>query len=331
MRKRLLRLGWKWLKRRSHELEDRLIHILMEEHGAAYDAHELLSEPAWRQLFYEGVMEGLGFAKNRKAFRTLAESVPLQLLKRFRLQENEAMQAILFGAAGLLPSSRGLPHRENRIRVRRLRRRWRDVRRIIRRPLLHEADWLFFRLRPVNFPTARLAVMSFLLPGLFRDDSLRRIFSCFAAGAPPARAGLQILRNMFVVQPDEYWRGHLDFRNAGASRGIALGTGRIDSIILHLVVPAVMLRARLSGNRALAARARAMALVLSPLPSNGITRVMERDLLRGREGFRTAIIRQGMMHLWKEYCRKRRCGHCPLLPTGSAQRTTRGRTSPGGS
>ncbi len=127
LHKRLLRLGWERLKRRSHELEDRLRRILLEEHGPAYDAHELLSESAWRQLFYEGVMEGLGFAKNRKAFRALAESVPLQLLQNFRLQDNEVMQAILFGAAGLLPSSRGLPHKENRILVRRLRSRWRDA------------------------------------------------------------------------------------------------------------------------------------------------------------------------------------------------------------
>jgi hypothetical protein len=320
LRKRLLRLGWERLKQRSHELEDRLTFILMEEHGTSYDSHELLSESAWRQLFYEGVMEGLGFAKNRKAFRTLAESLPLRLLQQFQLQDNEVMQAILFGAAGLLPSSRGLPHKESRLIVRRLRRRWRALRHMIRRPLLNEADWLFFRLRPVNFPTARLAVMSFLLPALFRDDCLRRIFGCFAEGAPSARKRLQVLRNMFVIHPDEYWGGHLDFWSPVSSRGIALGTGRIDTIILHLVLPATILRAQLTGNRALATRARAIALALSPLPSNGITRMMEHDLLRGRAGFRAAIVRQGMMHLWKEYCRKKRCGECPMLSWPGARR-----------
>lgn len=313
LRKQLVHLGWTWLERRAQELEDRLTHILAEEHGVSFDSRELFSASAWEQLLYEGVMEGLGFAKNRKPFRKLAENIPLQLLQRFRLHDPEVMQAILFGAAGLLPSSRGLPHKENRILVRRLRRRWREVRRIVRRPLLHEADWLFFRLRPVNFPTARLAVMSFLLPEFFRDDCLRRIFGCFAERGLSARKRLQILRAMFVVHPDEYWRGHLDFRNSGSSHGVALGTGRIDTIILHLVLPAAMLRARLSGNRTLAAHARAIITALPPLPSNGITRMMERDLLRGHAGFRAAIVRQGMMHLWKEYCRKKRCGQCPIL------------------
>jgi hypothetical protein len=312
LRKRLLRLGWKWLGRRSRGLEDRLTHILAEEHGVSYDPGELLSASAWEQLLYEGVMEGMGFAKNRKPFRTLAENIPLQLLRRFRLHDTEVMQAMLFGAAGLLPSSRGLQHKENRILVRRLRRRWRTLRRIVRRPLLNEADWLFFRLRPVNFPTARLAVMSFLLPEFFRNNCLPGVFGCFAEGAPPARQGLRILRNMFVVHPDEYWSGHLDFWNPASSRGVALGTGRIDTIILHLVVPAAMLRARLAGNRTLATRARAIALALPPLPSNAVTRMMERDLLRDRAGFRAPIVRQGMMHLWKEYCRKKRCGHCPI-------------------
>ena len=330
LRRRLLRLGWERLKRRSHELEDRLRHLLLEEHGPAYDPRKLLSESAWRQLLYEGVMEGLGFAKNRKAFRTLAESVPLKLLQHFHLQESEVMQAILFGAAGLLPSPRGLPHRESRKRVRRLRSRWRRLRRTIRRPLLHEADWFFFRLRPMNFPTARLAAMSFLLPVFFREDCVRSVTSCFTEGAPPVREGLRILRKMFTVQPDRYWRGHLDFRNAGSSSGVALGTGRVDAIILHLVVPAMMLGARLSGNRSLATRARAMALVLSPPPSNALTRMMERDLLRGRKGFRSAVTHQGLIQLWKKYCRKRACGHCPCIPTGRAPSTGLIRTSPGG-
>jgi len=313
LRKRFLRLGWRWLKRRTQELEDRLRHILAEEHGVSFDPRELLFTSAWEQLLYEGVMEGLGFAKNRKPFRALAENIPLQLLHRFRLHDSEALQAILFGAAGLLPSSRGLPHKENRIRVRRLRRRWREVRPIVRRPLLHEADWLFFRLRPVNFPTARLAVMSFLLPEFFRDDCLSRVFGCFAKESLSPRTRLEMLRTLFVVQPDEYWREHLDFWNSASSHGVALGTGRIDTIILHLLVPAVLLRSRIAGNGALAAHARAIITALPPLPSNAITRMIGRDLLHGHTGFRGAIVRQGMMHLWKEYCRKKKCGQCPIL------------------
>jgi hypothetical protein len=325
LRKRLLRLGWKWLEWRTQVLEDRLTHILAEEHGVAFNPRKLLSASAWEQLLYEGVMEGLGFAKNRKPFRRLAENIPLRLLHRFRLQDTEALQAILFGAAGLLPSSRGLPHKENRILVQRLRKRWREVRRIIRRPLLHEADWLFFRLRPVNFPTARLAVMSFLLPEFFRDDCLRRVFGYFSRESLSARKRLQMLRDMFVVQPDEYWREHLDFWNSGSSHGVALGTGRRDSIILHLLVPAVLLRARIAGNEALAAHARAIVTAIPPLPSNGVTRMIERDLLRGHAGFRAAILRQGMMHLWNAYCRKRACRQCPILFCSGAGRRSRRR------
>jgi hypothetical protein len=120
--------------------------------------------------------------------------------------------------------------------------------------------------------------------------------------------------------------------------GVALGTGRVDAIILHLVVPAMMLRARLSGNRSFATRARAMALVLSPPPSNTLTRMMERDLLRGRKGFRGAVMHQGLMQLWKKYCRKRGCGQCPFfrvtmrerypsLPAGSRRRGLQGGTT----
>ena len=55
----------------------------------------------FEQLLYQGIMEALGYTKNSKSFRELAQRVPLS---EIRGKSDESIQAILFGVAGLLPS-----------------------------------------------------------------------------------------------------------------------------------------------------------------------------------------------------------------------------------
>ena len=60
----------------------------------------------FEQLLYEGIMEALGYARNSKAMRELAQHVPFaDLAQKSELE----IQAILFGVAGLLPSQREKP------------------------------------------------------------------------------------------------------------------------------------------------------------------------------------------------------------------------------
>ena len=54
-------------------------------------------------LLYEGIMEALGYSRNREPFRELAQNAQLAALVG---QPPEEIQAALFGVAGLLPSQR---------------------------------------------------------------------------------------------------------------------------------------------------------------------------------------------------------------------------------
>ena len=60
----------------------------------------------FEQLLYEGIMEALGYERNSKALRELAQHVPFaDIAQKSELE----IQAILFGVAGLLPSQREKP------------------------------------------------------------------------------------------------------------------------------------------------------------------------------------------------------------------------------
>ncbi len=91
-------LGIERLERKTRTAEERLLEI-------AVATGMSVSGEAMDQLLYEGLMEGMGYAKNRVPFLFLARSVSLEALRRFGLEDRETVAAILFGAAGLLPRS----------------------------------------------------------------------------------------------------------------------------------------------------------------------------------------------------------------------------------
>jgi hypothetical protein len=307
----LQKLGWSRIDRRVTNFALRLEELIREESlmGGASSCRSA----AWDQLLYEGILEGMGYRKNKSSFLHLAQNIPLTLLRRWQLEDASTMSAVLFGAAGLLPPSRGLSEKMSREYVGRLRRRWRQLRPLVCRPLLHEADWLFFRLRPVNFPTARLATFVHLLPHLFQRESAETLLGRFRNGAASARNCAETLRRCFAFVADGFWSTHLHFRAPGPGPGIALGRDRIDAIIMNTLIPAALLHARLCGGRTTAAHARAMVRALRTPARNSCVRLVERNLRPTGLRIDSALLHQGALELHRRYCHPRCCAQCPLI------------------
>jgi hypothetical protein len=246
------------------------------------------------QLLYEGLMEGMGFAKNRVPFLFLARAVNLGALRRFGLDDRETVAAILFGAAGLLP--RSVPDAESRLYVRTLRRRWARLRPVLCVPLLHPADWLFFRLRPANFPPARLAAVAGLLPVLFGKGALHGILSSAADEAVQPRTWWGELREIFAVSPDPFWSRHVHFAGPVRLRKSCVGQERLLDLAANLLVPTVLLHARRSGGSDVLRRCVALLESLPPASLDSRIRSLSRT---SSEPLRPANLleHQGMLEL----------------------------------
>ena len=316
----LRRKGMQRIQNRMQRLEHRLQQILAEEEGvlcepqAYYEGHpdeiplslpswtqrELKRESAWEQILYEGFLEALGYSRNTEAFLSLARNVPLSMLRGMGLKDTHRMMALLFGSAGLLPPPRGSRDRESRRYLRRLRDTWGILQQGVMLPRLHAADWLFFRLRPANFPTARLAAFVFLLPGLFEESGFAQMRAVVKLRALPPRKQLTLLRCFFRVEPDGYWRHHLHFRGGVSGLGASIGRARVDAILLNCVLPLVMLYGQIAGEARLVRNGRRL---LAVLPAGHETRVLEgvRRLLLPEGGQRlSALEQQGVKQLWNE-------------------------------
>ena len=272
----------------------------------------------WDQLIYEGLMEGLGYSKNQQPMLTVARNVTLQFLRTLvensvRDEHVQIIQAALFGAAGLLPSSRIVKDKQARSYLRDLRRHWKQMRPEYKGQILHPAEWHFFRLRPQNFPTLRLAAASVLIVKFFSCNVPRTIFHIMKDSNRNFRTRFQLLRQLLSAQPDEFWSKHYMFDRA-AKREIKtlIGVDRINDIIVNTLFPISLLYARIF--RDLDLRAQIMDLLsgFPALSQNTLTRTMERELLKGKVELNSSAVQQGVIQLFTFYCREERCSECDV-------------------
>ncbi len=277
-----------------------------------YKRKEYTAVDVWEQLLYEGIMEAMGYAKNSTPFVRLAQSMRLRFLQEAGLHERPHVMALLFGAAGLLPSTRTISEKESRLYLRPLRRRWKDYKRSFKGDVLNEADWLFFRLRPQNFPTARLASMCFMLPFVFGKERFRNLVELFKSDRLTSNDRMKRLAETFNVVPDEFWSHHFHFRGSSGRVGVALGEQRIHEIIMNAIAPVMLLYARLFRDNAVRIHTRMLVELLPSTDDNSITRAMTDDLLAGKMHLRTSFMQQGAIQLFKFYCSANRCAECDV-------------------
>lgn len=277
-----------------------------------YTKKDFALKPLWEQALYEGVLEGLGYSKNQAPFLALAQSVPVTLLQQLPLEDTGAVMAILFGAGGLLPSPNEVREAETRAYVRAMRRRWNKLRPMVKGPLLNEADWKFFRLRPNNFPTVRLAGFCFMAPGLFGGESFRRIIWTLKSDSLSAPEKIAAIHALFAFTPDEFWSSHYRFGARSRTPVASLGDARFHEILVNAVLPVVLLYARIFKDKELRAHARAV-LAAAPAPQEtSVLRVVESQLLKDRFTIKSALHHQGAHHLYKLYCHPVRCSECAV-------------------
>ncbi len=121
------------------------------------------------QSLYQGIMEALGYSKNKFPMLKLARSLPLHILGSLTkdgISDEERLarqQALLLGMAGLLPSQRQAQQSEissDDQWVDKLEGLWASSHHT--KAMLSSA-WHLFKVRPNNFPVRRLVAMSYLV------------------------------------------------------------------------------------------------------------------------------------------------------------------------
>jgi hypothetical protein len=267
---------------------------------------ELKQENA-RQVLFRAMMRALGYAKNTKPFEDLADRMPLNSIE---CREGLALkQALLLGTAGLLPSQRGHRNFTGEEEVRELEEIWQSAGKGVN--TMSEADWNFSHIYPNNSPVRRIVALGYLVERYCQGKLLTGILQLVKEA--PLPNGHHTLEKGLTVAGDGYWRDHFDFGvRAKTKMSALLGNSKAGEIAINVVLPFAFSWGKSAGERELTRKAMELYHSYPKLAENDITRHMYRQLcLKGLSDF-TACHQQGLIHIFRNYCREGRCSECPL-------------------
>lgn len=282
-----------------------------------YTQKDFSKKALWEQLLYEGVMEALGYSKNQLPFLKLAKNLPLHYFKdTVPSSHDEAVlhyEALFFGAAGLLPPSSAMNDAESKVRVHQLKQLWKEFSAQYRGVQMNEGEWQFFRLRPDNFPTVRLAGAARLVQRFVSTNVFKAIIQTTKNQELRATNAVNSLQSLFIVDADDFWSTHYRFgERSGKHLTTLVGKSRANDIVINVVVPICLLYARIFRDKEVRRGTIDLLSQLPPLNSNTITRTMEKQLVRKKFNLDSAMLHQGVLQLYKFYCIEERCNECEI-------------------
>jgi hypothetical protein len=260
------------------------------------------------QVLYRGIMRALGYAKNTKPFEDLADRMPLNLIES---KEGLATkQAMLLGTAGLLPSQRWRSESVGAEEIQVLEQIWQSARGEMNS--MSESDWNFSHIYPNNSPVRRIIALSYLLDHYRKERLLPGMMKLVKGVHLPV--GQRLLEDGLTVAGDGYWRDHFDFHvRSKTTMSALLGNSKAREIIVNVVLPFAFTWGKLAHDASLAVNAPELYLSYPKLAENFVTRHMAKQLCLNDRFNLTACHQQGLIHIFRNYCREGRCTECPLV------------------
>jgi hypothetical protein len=264
----------------------------------------------WEQLLYEFIFEALGFSKNKEQMLHLSSGLRLERLKEL-LKKNNSMvylQSVLFGTAGFLFDVR---LKDGYIDT--VKQNWKETGDKINLPMLNRYEWNFFRMRPQNFPTIRIAYGSQVILKLLNEDLFKKIILAFEGNKFNIKDCCKTLSALFKPKADKYWETHYDFGKASKSQNKLIGKQRIDDIIVNVIVPLVYLYASEFKNSAVKNNILSLYNNQNIKPDNSVVNVIRKQVIKNRKvKIDTPAYEQAAIQLYNFYCMRERCNECMI-------------------
>ncbi len=263
------------------EEKGKMVHqILAATHGD-------WEETAYRWLFY-----CFGFKTNSQAMLRLAESLPYKILKKHASQPM-VQEAILFGQAAFIPET---PPDDYAVFAKREYGIYQKKYGLL--PALDVKEWKFMRVRPANYPTIRLSqLLSFLSqsPHLF-SDLLEKTFD------------FSTFKSTLSFDPMPYWQRHYQYgkERKQVQKG-HLTEGAKSLIAINFLVPLWFAYGQYQGDGHWQERCFDL---LQEIPSeqNHIIRHFDQVSWRAINAYDS----QGMIGLYNNYCKLKKCLNCKV-------------------
>ena len=244
----------------------------------------------WEEVFYISLARSFGFGLNAVPFEMMAKSISLSCLARHRNNPKQ-LEAMLMGQAGFLDEAVLYAdyYTDMRSEYMHLKNKY------SLKPI-EKHVWKFLRLRPVNFPTIRIAQFAKLLE---RSEGLfSQVLAC---------QEISELRQFFDIRASDFWDTHYTFETSSPRTVKRFGNDSFNIIIINTVVPFLFLYGKMTAQEELKNRALEW---LNKIPAEK-NRIIER-WAQSAFALSNAFYSQGVIQLANGYCNRKRCLACSI-------------------
>ncbi|MBA6156373.1 DUF2851 family protein [Tenacibaculum sp. S7007] len=268
-----------WLERLYFErLESKsvLIKELLEQSNNDYEA-----------VLFQLLAKNFGLKVNGEAFLQLATSFDFSILRKVRFNKLQ-LEALLFGQAGFLD---GDVQNVDQLQLKK------EYKYLQHKYSLHVIanGFQFFRMRPNNFPTIRLAQLVALL------HKHQNLFSKLME-----LEKLEDFYKLLSVEVNDFWKTHYTFETASKKSNKKLTKSFIDLLIINTIIPLKFVYYKSRGEED---QEKILKLIqqFKPEKNSIISKFLDLKI-KAKNAFES----QALLELKSNYCAKKRCLQCAI-------------------
>ncbi len=266
------RLFFERLERKSQEITN----LLVQENNN------------FEAVLFQLLAKNFGLKVNGDSFLRLSQSIDFSVLQKTSFDEHQ-FAALLFGQAGFLEDEiEDVYHQQLKATYKYLSHKYKLA-------SIPNKQFSFFRMRPNNFPTIRIAQ----LVSLFHKH--QNLFSKLIT-----RQDLKEFYELFSLEIPLFWKTHYNFESRSKSSPKKLTKSFVDLLVINTITPLKFLYQK-SSKVVDEAFFLEVLRKMKPEKNNIISKFNEIGV-----GTKNALETQSLLELKNNYCAAKRCLECAI-------------------
>ncbi len=293
-------------------LKEPIIRYELDEkfYNKTFTQNDFNNQLVWQQLIYESVFEALGYAKNKEIMKALAKAADIKFLNSLTKEDfTSTVESVLFNISGLMPDVYNLPDEETSAYTKKLCEIWNEIKNKYDGHKFNAAQWHFFKLRPQNFPTVRLAGGVRILKKMIKENLIGKITEVISE-KNKLKDTTNHLRSLFIIKSEGFWNNHYVFDQASkAPINYFIGSSRADEILVNIILPVISLYFEIFGKKELSEKTVKIFVNFYQNSENNLVNEVSTSLSLNN-AWKRSVLHQGMIELFRSFCSQEKCLEC---------------------
>ena len=248
----------------------------------------LETENDWEAILFCMLAKNFGLNTNGETFLKIAKSIPFSIVRK-ESYEVTNLESLLFGTANLFP----VDVQDNYTKD--LKKRFEYIFQKYRLKKVIIEPVQFFKHRPDNFPTIRLAQLAMLY------HKNHNLFSKVIVAKT-----LKELHQLFGISISDYWQTHYQFDKESLKKKKQFSKSFVDLLVINTIVPIQFAYAKSQGKEASDSLLDLLREVAAE--KNIIIEKFSNFGIKSKNAFET----QSLLQLKNEYCNHSKCLQCAV-------------------